>query len=168
MSKYIKVKKSGIHNKGVFAKRDIPKNTKVIEYVGRKVTKKEADKIYEKSLANHQKNNRKGSVYLFELNRKYDIDGDVFWNPAKYINHSCDPNCETEIEDDRIWIVSKRNIKKGEEIAYNYGYDIENYKDHPCNCGSERCIGYIVEKKQWPKLRKLLKKEKVKNSKKSG
>lgn len=157
--KYVKVKKSNIHNKGVFAKRDIPKGTKVIEYVGRKITKPQADKIYEKSLEKHKKNNKKGSVYIFELNKKHDIDGDVPWNKAKYINHSCNPNCETEIIDNKIWIISIKDIKKGEEITYNYGYDVDNYKDHPCRCGSKRCVGYIVDEEQWPKLKKKLKQE---------
>jgi len=162
-SSYIRVRNSRIHNKGVFAKKEIPKNTKVIEYIGRKITKSESDKIYDKNLENHKKDSRNGIVYIFELNKKYDIDGDVSWNPAKYINHSCNPNCETEIIDDKIWIVSKRKIKKGEEITYNYGYHVDNYEEHPCKCGSENCVGYIVEEEQWPKLKRLVNKKRKKN-----
>ena len=157
---YAKIKKSGIHNNGVFAKTEIKKETKIIEYVGKKVSKSKSTEIYEKSLERHKKNQKKGSVYIFELNKKHDVDGNVFWNPARYINHSCSPNCETEITKGHIWIVAVKNIKKGEEITYNYGYDVAEYEDHPCRCGSPKCVGYIVEQRQWPKLRKLLEKKK--------
>jgi len=156
----IKIKKSGIHNKGAFAKKNLPKGTRIIEYVGNRITKVQAEKVYEKSLAHHLKNKKNGSVYIFELNKRYDLDGNVSWNPAKYINHSCSPNCETEIVKGHIWIVAVKDIKKGEEITYNYGYDVLEYEDHPCLCGSENCVGYIVEKRQWPKLRRLLEKKK--------
>ena len=167
-SPYAKIKKSGIHHLGVFAVKDIPKKTRIIEYVGKKITKERADKIYDESFAKHEKNKNYGSVYIFELNKKHDVDGNVYWNPAKYINHSCNPNCETDIINDKIWIISIKKIKKGEEITYNYGYDIDDYKNHSCNCGSKKCVGYIVNDEQWPKLRKLLKKEKIKNHKKSS
>ncbi|RME55377.1 SET domain-containing protein-lysine N-methyltransferase [Candidatus Woesearchaeota archaeon] len=146
------IKKSSIHNKGVFASRDIAKGTKVIEYVGEKITKKEAEKRALKKLNKHKKNPDQGAVYIFELNSRYDIDGDVPYNDAKYINHSCNPNCETQIINNRIWIVAIKDIKKGEEITYNYGYDLDSYKDHPCKCGSKNCIGYILAEEHWPKL----------------
>ncbi len=124
-SKYIIVKKSKIHSKGVFAKMDIPKGTKILEYVGEKITKAESDRRQTATLEESKKNVSKGSVYIFELDKKYDIDGDVPYNTAKWINHSCDPNCKIVKKDGHIWIVAKRDIKKGEEISYNYDFDLE-------------------------------------------
>ncbi len=153
---FIVVKNSKIHNKGVFAKKDIPKGTKVIEYVGEKITKAEAEKRAEKQMKKSKNHTADGGVYIFELNKKYDIDGKVPWNPARFINHSCNPNCETESDEKHIWIVAIKNIKKGEELNYNYGYDLENYKEHPCKCNSENCVGYTVAEEHWPKLKKKL------------
>jgi SET domain-containing protein len=153
-SPYIVLKKSPIHNKGVFARKDIPEGTEVIEYVGELIGKSEAEKRGEKVLAESRKSNDKGAVYIFELNDKYDIDGNVSYNTAGYINHSCDPNCEAVNIDDHIWIVALRDIKKGEELSYNYGYGFENYEDHPCRCGAADCAGYILAEEHWHKLKK--------------
>ena len=92
--------------------------------------------------------------------RAYDIDGNVPYNTARYINHSCDPNCEAVIIRGRIWIIALREIKKSEELAYNDNYDFEDYEDHKCQCGSNRCVGYILDEDDWPELErmKLLKK----------
>lgn len=156
-SEFIEVRDSGIHGKGVFAKKDIPKGVRVLEYVGEKVTKKESDRRADEQLE-LEKNDPDsiGAVYIFELSDEHDIDGNVEWNTARLINHSCDPNCETEDDDEYVWIISKRDIKKGEEITYNYGYDLDSYEDHPCKCGSENCVGYIVDEKHWPKLKEKL------------
>ena len=153
-SKFAEVRNSKIHGKGIFAKIDIPKNSKVIEYVGEKVTKKESDRRFEQTLEKSEKDNSKGEVYLFELDDEYDIDGDISWNTAKWINHSCEPNCETEIEGDKIWIVSTKDIKKGEEICYNYGFGWEEHEDYPCKCGTSKCVGYILDEEQWHRLKK--------------
>jgi len=153
-NEYIILKKSGIHGKGVFAKTDIKKGTKIIEYVGEKITKAEGDRRAEKVFARSQKDKNKGAVYLFELNKQYDIDGDVDYNPAKYINHSCDPNCEADISRGHIWIQTIKNIKKGDEITYNYGYAYDtDFEEHHCRCGSKNCIGYILAKDDWKKIK---------------
>jgi uncharacterized protein len=160
-SPFIKVNKSKIHNLGVYASKDIPKGTKIIEYIGNKISKDEADDIYDKTYNKHEKNpSDNGAVYIFELNKKHDIDGNVSWNTARLINHSCSPNCEVDIINNKIWIISFKNIKKGEEISYDYGYDLDCYEDHPCKCGSPNCIGYIVSEEYWPKLKKILAKRK--------
>ena len=159
-SQYIVARKSRIHNKGVFAKKDIHEGTRVIEYVGKKVTKAEADIIGEKTIEEAKKNKNNGHVYLFELNKRHDIDGNVPWNTAKWINHSCDPNCETDIIKGHVWIIAIKDIKKREEITYDYGYDLDNYKDHPCRCDSKNCLGYIVSEDHKSKLKKLIKKNK--------
>ena len=154
-SRYIIVRKSKIHGTGVFARTDIPEGTRVIEYVGDRITKAESDRRYEIAWERSQHgNDDKGVVYIFTLNKRHDIDGSVRWNTAKYINHSCDFNCETDVIKGRIWIIAMRDIKKGEEVSYNYGYDYDAYEDHPCRCGSPRCIGYILAEEHWPKFRR--------------
>ena len=86
-SKYILIRKSKIHNRGVFAKKNIPKGAKVIQYAGEIVTKKEGDRRSEVMIEHGKKDKNNGFVYIFELNKKYDIDGSVEWNTAKWINH---------------------------------------------------------------------------------
>ncbi len=156
-----KVKKSKIHAKGVFASENIKKNTKIIEYVGEKITKKEGDIRSELRIKRYLNSKKTGSVYIFELNTRYDIDGSFNYNKAKYINHSCKPNCEVDIIKGRIWIISTKNIKKGEELSYDYGYefDKDDYKDHICKCGSNNCVGYIIASDQRAKLKRVIKKK---------
>ena len=121
-SPYILKRRSGIHGWGIFAKKDILKDAKIIEYVGEKITKKESDRRADLTLHKSKKNRAHGSVYIFELNKRYDIDGNVPYNTAKYINHTCSPNCEAHLIHGHIWIVAMRDIKKGAELSYNYGY----------------------------------------------
>lgn len=164
-SPYIEVHQSDIHMTGVFARIDIPKGTRIIEYVGEKITKKESDKRADLVLEQSNGHKEGGGVYIFELNKQYDIDGNVEYNTARFINHTCEPNCETENIDGHIWIIATKNIKKGEELSYNYGYDLSDYEQHPCNCGKPRCIGYILDEDLWPKLKKKLRKMKEKSKK---
>lgn len=126
-------KDSPIHGTGGFAKTAVPKGTRVLEYLGERISKDE-------SLRRCEQNN----AFIFSLNDEQDLDGNVAWNPARFLNHSCAPNCEAEKHDHRIWIVAIRDIPAGEEITFNYGYDLEEYKDYPCHCGSPQCVGYIV------------------------
>ena len=150
---YIK-KKSKTHGFGLCASIDITKNTKVIEYIGDKITKKEGDLRGDQQALRGSKNKKNGMVYVFELNKRYDIDGYVTRNTARFINHSCDPNCEVQNIKNRLWVLSKKKIKKGEELTYNYGYSYDSdYKDHKCNCGSLNCLGYILKKNHWKKVR---------------
>ncbi len=149
-----KVKNSKIHGRGIVATKNIKKSTRIIQYVGEIVSKKEGDKRSGNRIKKYLKSNRTGSVYIFELNKKYDIDGFFGYNKARYINHSCNPNCEVEISNDQIWICSIKRIKKGEELSYDYGYafDKNDYKDHECKCGSKYCIGYIISSDDWKKF----------------
>merc|ERR1712167_421045 len=81
---------------------------------------------------------------FLNLIKKYDIDGGVLRNHARFINHSCDPNCEVEITNNEIWISAIKNIKKDTELTYNYGYPFDSdFEDHICKCGSKKCVGYI-------------------------
>jgi SET domain-containing protein len=124
---------SGIHGTGSFATRDLTAGTLIIEYVGERVTRAE-------SLRRCELNN----PYIFRLDEGHDLDGDVECNPARFINHSCDPNCDAELIDGRIWIIARRAITAGEELTFNYGYDLQDYQDYPCACGASQCVGFIV------------------------
>jgi len=162
-SEWIEVRDSKIHNKGIFAAKDIPNETNIIEYVGIKVSKRESDDISDREIEKSKSNPEElGSVYLFTLNKDTDINGNVPYNTARLINHSCDPNCESDVIHNKVWIKAAKDIKKGEELGYDYGYDIANYEDHICKCGSKNCIGYIIHGDQWITLRKRLRKEKKK------
>lgn len=156
MENKIIVKKSKIHGKGVFATKNLKKGTKIIEYIGEKIPKEEGDRRAAVSLKNSKKDPNAGATYIFELNKKYDIDGNVSKNKARFINHSCSPNCKIEIIKDHIWIISKRNIKKGEELNYNYSYSVEDCLEHLCKCGSKNCVGYIVDPSEKKKLLKII------------
>ncbi len=149
--------RSGIHNKGVFAHVDIAKGERILEYRGRVIDKETSERM---CLEWEEKARQSGDglVYVFNLNDSHDLDGNVPRNPAKYINHSCDENCEAINEDDRIFIYAKRNIAAGEELFFDYGYELEHFPDHICRCGSPKCVGYIVAKDERRKLKTLLKK----------
>ncbi|WP_221031311.1 SET domain-containing protein [Actomonas aquatica] len=158
-SEWIRVAQSQVHGTGIYAAKDIPAETRILEYVGEKITKAEAQRRDEARVA-RQEAGDDGCVYLFEINKRYDLDGDVSWNTARLINHSCNPNCETENVRGHIWISALRDIPAGEELNYDYGFDWENWKDHPCRCGSPDCFGWIVQKDQRKKVLKAIKQEK--------
>ena len=155
-----KVNKSRVHGTGIFATKDIKKDTKIIQYIGEKITKKEGDKRSADRIKKYLNKKNEGSVYVFELNKKYDIDGSPTYNKARYINHSCNPNCEVEIIKNEIWIISIKNIRKGQELNYDYGYpfDVDDFSDHLCKCKSKNCIGYIISQDDWINYKKYIKK----------
>ncbi len=155
LSDLCEVQGSSIHGRGVYATRDIAAGTKIIEYVGERIDKKESER---RALAQHAKALKNGdaAVYIFTLTDKWDIDGDVPWNTARLINHSCDPNCEAWIDGKRIFIHALRDIAEGEELTFDYAFDVECYEDHPCLCGRDGCVGYIVSREQWPQLKEIL------------
>jgi SET domain-containing protein len=124
---------SPIHGTGGFARSQISAGTQIIEYVGEIISKAE-------SLRRCELNNE----YIFALDAERDLDGNVAANPARFLNHSCAPNAEALLEDGRIWIVARRDICAGEEITFNYGYDLTDFAEHPCRCGAVECAGYIV------------------------
>jgi hypothetical protein len=167
-SKWCEVRRSGIHGRGLFAKKDIPEGTPIIEYVGEKITKAESH-IRGWAQIDHAKVTGDAAVYIFTLDDGYDLDGNTPGNSARLINHSCEPSCEAYIEGESIWIAALRDIAKDEELFYNYGFDLECYEDHPCYCGSSGCVGHIAGEEYWPKLkRKLAAKKRKLAAKKSA
>ena len=135
--KLYKIKKSNIDKRGLYASKDIKEGTKIIDYVGKIISKK-------KSETNSKFDNEK-DIYLFNLNNRHDLDGDFKFNTARLINHSCNPNCEVIGKGLKLWISAIRDIRKGEELNYDYGFSYDkNYKQFPCKCGGKNCVGYIV------------------------
>ena len=141
-TRWISFRKSPIHGLGGFARLPIPKATRIIEYVGERIDKQE-------SLRRCEADN----PYIFALDAQWDLDGSIASNPARFLNHSCAPNCEAEWDGECIWIVALRNIASGEEITFNYGFDLESYHEYPCHCGSPDCVGFIVAEEFFPRLR---------------
>ena len=115
---------------GLFAEAPIPKGACVIEYTGRELSKDEWYTVKSK--------------YLFEVTKQKTIDGSPRWNLARYINHSCRPNCEPEIHRARVYIRAKRAIKPGEELCYNYGPDYFRDFIEPHGCRCEKCASTRV------------------------
>ena len=135
--KLYKIKKSKIDNNGLYANQNIKKGTKIIEYKGKIISVKQSE-------VSSKFDNEK-AIYLFNINKKYDLDGDFKFNTARLINHSCDPNCEVFGSGLKIWVYAMKNIKKGEELSYDYGFSYDDdYKAYPCRCGTKSCAGYIV------------------------
>ena len=150
-SEYCEARSSEIHGTGVYAIKDIPVGKKIIEYLGERIDKEESERRANAQME-HAEKTGDAAVYIFTLNKKWDLDGNMPWNTARLLNHSCAPNCEAWIEDKQIFLYSLREIAKGEELTFDYGFDIENYEDHPCLCGSDDCVGYIVGRDYWEEL----------------
>lgn len=106
-------KRSRIVGWGVYAAASINKNTRIVDYAGEKITAKEADR-------REQRYQAKGRIWCFTINRRWVRDAAVGGNVARFINHSCRPNCYVEIAGDTIWIRAARNIRRGEELSYDY------------------------------------------------
>ncbi len=154
MKKLYKIKKSNIDNKGLYAATNIKKDIKIIEYKGRIITVKETE-------INPKFDNDK-AIYLFNLNKKYDLDGDFKYNTARLINHSCDPNCEVDGTGLKLWIYSIKDIKKNEELTYDYGFSFDkDYKDFPCRCGAKKCVGFIVKSESRWRIKKSKKNKSI-------
>ena len=135
MTRRIIRRQSPIHGNGVFASRDLPKGVRVIEYKGRRLTHSQANRMY----ANDSDS---GHTFLFTLNEKFLIDGGDGGNDARWINHSCAPNCEAWVIEnkqgdklrDRVVIETRRAIRAGEELTYDYGITLEERQTPPVRC----------------------------------
>lgn len=157
MFRSIKVRRSPIHGNGVFADRDLPAGHRVIEYRGKVITHEEADAVYEGSVES-------GHTFLFTLNAQYIVDANRGGNAARWINHSCEPNCEAELHEDsqgrpardRIFIQTLRAVRAGEELSYDYGISLDCRHTArikrlwACRCGMTTCTGTMLK----PKARK--------------
>jgi SET domain-containing protein len=145
----LEVRASPLHGLGVFAARRIHKGTRIIEYLGERVSHAEADRRYA------HKNANDAHTFLFIVDAHTVIDAGVGGNEARFVNHCCEPNCESVIEDRRVFIEAVRTIRPGEELTYDY--QIQREADDPpdvdavfaCCCGSARCRGSML----WPPRR---------------
>jgi len=155
MPRKIATRKSAIHGNGMFAVAPIKKGERLIEYKGERRTHAQADRDSGGDVES-------GHTFLFTLNDKYVIDGARGGNSARWINHSCDPNCEALIVEhdgkdrrkDQVVVEALRNIKAGEELTYNYGITLEEphtarlKKIWACRCGSKNCTGTMLQPKR--------------------
>jgi uncharacterized protein len=143
----IEKRRSKIQGWGVYATTTIPKNKRIIHYAGEKISNQE-------SLKRERRYIRRNHIWCFKLTNRTVIDAGVGGNDARFINHSCDPNCDAIVEDGRIWIETIRDVSPGEELAYDYAYILDERhtpaakRRYPCNCGAPNCRGTILAKKR--------------------
>ena len=153
---YVLATSSTIHNRGLFAAKDIPKDAYIIQYLGQKISKTNSTQIGLNQFESSQFT-KEGSVYIFDLDDKHDLNGNFDWNIARLANHSCNPNCEAQDIEGEIWFVALSKIAEGDELTFDYGYALEHWKDHPCQCRSKNCIGFIVRSEDRKQLKKIMK-----------
>ena len=146
--KRIQTRRSGVHGKGVYALVDLAEGEKLIEYVGEIIT-------WDEALRRHPHDpSDPHHTFYFHIDEDHVIDAKVGGNSSRWINHSCDPNCEAEVDDGRVFIRALRPIRAGEELFYDYGLVIdERYtpalkKQYPCWCGSKNCRGTLLAPKK--------------------
>jgi len=158
----IQTRRSGVHGKGVFAVQPIPKGDTVIEYVGEIITWKEADRRHphDPKDPNH--------TFYFHIDDKHVIDALYGGNSSRWINHACEPNCEADVEEGRVFIKALRNIRPGEELNYDYGLVIdapltpELKAEYACWCGASSCRGTMLASADEDQKSKKKKKKKDK------
>jgi hypothetical protein len=159
---YFRVRRSRVHGLGAFATRRIRKGTRICEYLGERITHAEADRRYD------TKDSADNHTFLFIVDRYIVIDGGVDGSDARFINHGCDPNCESVTEKRRVFIEAVRTIQPGEELKYDYSIGRDD--DYPpnvdevfaCHCGAKTCRGTMLWPAKRPKKRKAKAKAKAK------
>ncbi len=143
---WFRLRRSRIQGTGAFAIVDIPKGTRIIEYTGEHITNAEADRRYP-----DEDRSERHHTFLFTLNPRIVIDAAYRGNDARFINHSCDPNCDAVIERGHIWIDAIRDIPQGAELCYDYQfehmpeYTEDDLRFYGCRCGTPSCRGTIVK-----------------------
>jgi SET domain-containing protein len=163
--KRIQVRRSGVHGKGVFALQDIAEGETLIEYVGEVISWDEAQERHP-----HDPNDPNHTFY-FHVNEDRVIDALFGGNSSRWINHSCNPNCEADEDNDRIFIKAIRNIVAGEELNYDYGLIIDEpytkklKAEYPCWCGAKNCRGTLLSPKERKDTPKIPKQKKAKTQK---
>ena len=146
------VRRSPIHGRGVFALRPIPAGTRIIEYEGERIDDAEALVRYPETM------NGENHTFVFEVAPDLNIDGGSGGNSSRFINHSCDPNCETVDEDCRIFVETVRDIGAGEELTYDYNIDAGEpitpsvMRRWPCRCGGRNCRGTVLVPSEEPEV----------------
>jgi uncharacterized protein len=141
----IEARNSAIHGRGVYALAPIRKGERILEYLGERISHAEADRRYQ------LKADDDGHTFLFIASNRTVIDAGVSGNDARFINHSCNPNCETVIEGSRVYIDAIRNIRPGEELGYDYQLTWESTDDpaelalYACRCGAKKCRGTMLD-----------------------
>jgi uncharacterized protein len=164
-SPLIKARNSKIHGRGVYAIAPIKKGTRVIEYLGDRISHAEADRRF------GNKSDDDGHTFLFIASNRTVIDAGVGGNDARFINHSCNPNCETVIEGSRVFIDAIRHIKPGEELGYDYQLTWESTDEpeelalYACRCGAKRCRGTMLDREPLDKQKKPARKKAAKKAK---
>lgn len=164
----IQMRRSDVHGNGVFAVQDLAEGETLIEYKGEVINWKEALRRHphDPTQPNH--------TFYFHIDDGRVIDGNVKGNDARWINHSCEPNCEADEVDGRVYIKALRNIAAGEELNYDYGLIIDEpytpklLSEFPCWCGSEQCRGTLLTPKDEDEEKKKKKKAKKKAEKKKA
>jgi SET domain-containing protein len=141
-----RIKNSRIAGRGLFAARFLTAGETVAAYAGERIDKAES--------ARRQAAAEK--VFIFELDDNFDVDGDTLENPARFINHSCEPNCEAVATEGIIQLRAWRDIVAGEELTFDYGYRLAAFPGHPCRCGAKSCAGFIVGRADRWRVRRLL------------
>jgi hypothetical protein len=142
----IGLRRSPIHGRGIFALRKIGKGERIIEYTGERISHDECDRRYPADDSSH--------TMLFTVDKNAVIDATRIGNSARWINHSCRPNCESVDEDGRIYIEAIRDIRAGEELTYDYNLVLDERhtpaakQENPCFCGEKRCRGTLLGRKQ--------------------
>ena len=143
-----RARRSRIHGRGVYAARRIRKGARIIEYTGDRISHDEADRRYEDRAEddNH--------TFLFIVDRRTVMDAGVGGNDARFINHSCDPNCQADETDGRVFIEALRDLAPGEELFYDYGLVIDEpytknlKRQYVCRCGADGCRGTLLAPKR--------------------
>ena len=143
----IQVRRSGVHGKGVFALRAIAAGERILEYKGEIITSKEADRRLPDDPEDPS------HTFFFSIDGKKVIDAHHGGNAARYINHSCDPNCETEVDGLRVFIHAIKDIRPGEELHYDYHLEFDGRhtaaikRQYACRCGARHCRGTMLARK---------------------